>query len=345
MSLRSEIWEQPAVLARLLEGQRENIKEIGRTIRERGVRFVFLAARGTSDHAGLYAKYLWGAFNRLPVALAAPSLFTLYRRPPVLEGALVVGISQSGQSPDIVAVVAEGRQQGALTLAITNAPDSPLGRAAELMVDIGAGEERSVAATKTYTAQLMAVAMLSAAMEGDEDRWKALEYVPEAAEQALGLETKVEEGTERYRYMERCVVLGRGYNYATAFEWALKIKELAYVIAEPYSSAELRHGPIALVEPGFPVLAVAPSGDACADMFSLLNELADEHRAELVVISDMEEALALARTPLPLPGDLPEWVSPLVSIIPAQLFCYHLTRAKGYDPDSPRGLRKVTLTL
>lgn len=343
MGLRSEILEQPSVLMRLLEKREEEVGAAARAIRERGPRFVFLAARGSSDHAALYAKYLWGAFNRLPVALAAPSLFTLYRRPPLLQEALVVGISQSGQSPDIVGVVAEGRRQGALTLAITNAPDSPLAHEAELVVDIGAGEEQAVAATKTYTAQLMAVAMLSVAMEGDETRWEALRRVPPMVEQAL--ETEVERATERYRYMERCVVLGRGYNYATAFEWALKIKELTYVIAEPYSSAELRHGPIALVEPGFPVLAVAPSGAACADMLSLLQELVAKHRAEPVVISDMGEALALARAPLPLPSDLPEWISPLVSIIPAQLFCYHLAQARGYDPDSPRSLRKVTLTL
>jgi len=344
MGLRSEILEQPAVLARLLESQREVVEEVARAIRARGVRFVLLAARGTSDHAGLYAKYLWGAVNRLPVALAAPSLFGLYQRPPVLEEALVVGISQSGQSPDIVGVVAEGRRQGALTLVITNAPDSPLAQVGDMVVDIGAGEERAVAATKTYTAQLMAVAMLSAALEGSDARWEALERVPAMVEQALGLETGVERATERYRYMERCVVLGRGYNYATAFEWALKIKELTYVIAESYSSAEFLHGPIAILEPGFPVLAVAPTGGVYADMLSLLRELTDGRRAELVVVSNGEEALSLAQTPLPLPGDLPEWISPLVGIVPAQLFCYYLTRTKGYDTERPRGLRKVTLT-
>jgi len=162
--------------------------------------------------------------------------------------------------------------------------------------------------------------------------------------QALLLDESIERVAERYCYMERCVVLGRGYNYATAFEWSLKLKELAYVVAEPYSSADFQHGPIAIVGRGFPVLAVAPGGAVYADMLSLLRRLDNEHQAELLVISDEEEALALARTSLRLPRDIPEWLSPVMSIVPAQLFCYHLTRAKGYDTEAPRGLSKVTLT-
>lgn len=344
MSLRAEIFEQPAVLTRLLEAQRGRVREIAQAIRARDVDFVFLAARGTSDNVGLYAKYLWGAFNRLPIALAAPSLFSIYGTPPALGNALVVGISQSGQSPDIVGVVDEGRQQGALTLAITNDPASPLARTAEHVLDICAGPEKAVAATKTYTAQLMAVAMLSVALGGGDDRWEALCRVPEWVQQALDLDAAVERATERYRYMERCVVLGRGYNYANVFEWSLKLKELAYVIAEPYSSADFLHGPIAIVGQGFPVLAVVPGGAVFTDVLGLLTRLVERHKAELLVISDEEEALAIANTSLRLPVGIPEWLSPLVSIVPAQLFCYYLTRAKGYDTEAPRGLSKVTLT-
>jgi glucosamine--fructose-6-phosphate aminotransferase (isomerizing) len=140
------------------------------------------------------------------------------------------------------------------------------------------------------------------------------------------------------------VVIGRGYNYATANEWALKLKELAYVVAEPYSSADFQHGPIAIVTPGFPILAVLPRGAVFEDAYGLLSGLVEEHGAELVVASNDATALGLARTPLPLPADLPEWLSPLVGIVPAQLFCYHLTRAKGYDTETPRGLLKVTRT-
>ena len=344
MSLRSEILEQPAVLDRLFRTQKDHAGEMAQTIRDRGVRSIFLAARGTSDNAGLYAKYLFGSMNRLPVALAAPSLFTAYETPPNLEGHLVVGISQSGQSPDIVSVITEGRRQGAMTLAITNDPSSPLAKQAEMVLDTGAGPEKAIAATKTYTTQLLAIALLSAAMTDDPRLFEVLERLPHLVEETLGLETTIKSAAQRYRYMNQCVVIGRGYNYATAFEWALKLKEMTYVVAEPYSSADFLHGPIAIISHGFPVLAVAPRGAVFDDVNSLLSILVEKHGAELVVVSNDPSALERATTPLPLPTDLPEWISPLVSIVPAQLFCYHLTRAKGFDPETPRGLLKVTRT-
>ncbi len=344
MSLKSEIHEQPAVLDQLFQQQRERAGEMARTILDRGVTSIFLAARGTSDNAALYAKYLWGSVNRLPVALAAPSLFTIYRTPPHLENCLVVGISQSGQSPDIVAVVTEGRRQGALTLAITNDPSSPLADQAELVLETCAGPEGAIAATKTYTTQLFAIALLSAAMKGEARMFEALERVPRLIEEILSLDSAIERAAQRYRYMNQCVVIGRGYNYATANEWALKLKELTYVVAESYSSADFQHGPIAIVSHGFPILAVVPRGAVFEDAYRLLASLVEEHGAELVVVSNDATALGLAKTPLPLPTELPEWLSPLVSIVPAQLFCYHLTRAKGYDTETPRGLLKVTRT-
>jgi glucosamine--fructose-6-phosphate aminotransferase (isomerizing) len=351
MGLKSEIFEQPEVLARLLESQTGSIREIAREINGHDIRYIFLVARGTSDNAGLYAKYLWGAFNRLPIALAAPSLFSVYGQPPMLKNALVVGISQSGQSPDIVEVMVEAKRQGAPTLAITNAPDSPLAKASNFVIDVDTGPELAVAATKTYTAQLMVIAMLSAAWREADDpaietdkRWATLQRVPELVQKTLALDTTIEQIAERYRYMERCVVLGRGYNYATAHEWSLKMKELAYVMAEPYSSADFQHGPVAIVSQGFPVMAVVPGGAIFDDMLALLTPLVNSRQVELLAISDQDAALALARTPLRLPPNVPEWLSPLVSIVPGQLFSYYLTRAKGFDPEAPRGLSKVTLT-
>jgi glucosamine--fructose-6-phosphate aminotransferase (isomerizing) len=344
VSLKEEIHEQPAVLSRLLQGQADPVREIARSLEKEQVHSVLLAARGTSDNAGVYAKYLWGAFNRLPVAMAAPSLFSCYKRLPAFTDTLVTAISQSGKSPDIVGVVEEGRRQGVPTLAITNAVDSPLGRAATFVVDVCAGEEKAVAATKTYTAELMAIAMLSAAMDSDEERWRALERVPGLVSQTLALDEAIRQRAERYRFMDHCVVLGRGFNYATAFEWALKLKELAHVIAEPYSSADFQHGPVAMLERDFPVLAVAPDGAVFDDTLALLSRLREEQRVELLVVSDRDEALGLAHTPLRIPAGLPEWLTPIATIAAAQLFCYHITRAKGLDTESPRGLRKVTLT-
>ena len=307
--------------------------------------YLFLAARGTSDNAGVYAQYLLGSRNGLPVALAAPSLFTMYDEAPRLHNALVVGISQSGQSPDIVSVITEGRRQGAITLAITNDSDSPLAHEAELTLDLRAGPERAVAATKTYTAELMALAALSTALAGNKtEDVKALARVPAAVEAALKLEGDAERIAYEQSDMAHCVVLGRGYNYATAQEWALKLKELAYVFTDVYSTADFQHGPIAILEEGFPVLAIASEGAVFADQLALLERLRDQYKAELIVVSDSEEALSVAHAGLRLPTGVPEWLTPIVNIVPAQLFCYHLTRAKGLDAEKPRTLRKVTLT-
>jgi glutamine---fructose-6-phosphate transaminase (isomerizing) len=344
MSLQSEILEQTGRLAGLLENQRKTVEHIAKTIQHRNIGWVFLAARGTSDNAGRYANYLWGAENGLPLALATPSLFTYYNQPPHLKDALVVGISQSGQSPDIISVVTEGRRQGCLSLAITNEPQSPLAKCADLVLDIQAGEEKAVAATKTYTTELLAVAMLSAALTGNKTRWEELAKVPDWVDRVLKQDPEISRMAERYRYMDQCVVLGRGFNYCTAFEWALKLKELTYVIAEPYSSADFRHGPIAMIEGGFPVMAVAPNGKVFDSMLEMLGTLRHDHSAELVVISDSRQALSLAQSPIPLPTGIPEWLTPIVSIVPAQLFAGHLTRAKGFDPEKPRTIFKVTET-
>ena len=341
--LEKEILEQPEVLRRLLEEERGTIKNVADIIRERAPRFILLAARGSSDNAARYGQYLFGAANGLPVALATPSLFTLYENPPRLDEALVMGISQSGQSPDIVAVLDEGRRQGALTLAITNDPGSPLADSAAHVIRLRAGREQSIAATKTYTASLMALATLSAALAEDAGRLQALEALPDLVSEATASAQSAMRAAERYRYMEACVVVGRGYNYSTVFEIALKLKELTYVLAEPYSSADFQHGPVALVEQGFPVIAVAPEGKVETEMLELLRQLR-EREADLVVISALDDALALAQNPFPLPSGVPEWLSPLVAVVPGQIFALGLTLAKGFAPDHPRGLRKVTLT-
>lgn len=342
--LEREINEQPAVLARLLAEGSGPAREIAQAIRRRDPSFLYVAARGTSNHAAIYGKYLLASSCSLPVALAGPSLFTLYRQPPRLEQALVLGISQSGHSPDIVEVISEGRRQGAMTLGITNNPQSPLAQAAEYCLLVGAGEERSVAATKTYTAQLTMLALLAVALAGSSEMWAELERLPEHVERALALAPAVAQGAERYRYMERCVLIGRGHNYSTALEVSLKLKELTYVVAQPYSSADFRHGPIAIIEQGFTVLVFAPSGSVYGDLLSLAKELRDRE-AELVAISDRQEMLDLAQTGFRLPEGVPEWLSPVVAVVPGQLFAAALTRAKGYDLDRPRGLRKVTETV
>ena len=341
--LYGEIHQQPEVLSRLLNQERPIAQSLADEVRKRGIDHVVIAARGTSDNAARYAQYLLGAANNLVVGLATPSLFTIYREPPDFGNALVLGISQSGKSPDIVSVVAHARKQGALTAAITNIPSSDLGDTAEHVLDLHAGEELSVAATKTYTSELTAIALLSTYLDGDKAAAEALGRVPGLVAQVLQIDNQIAQVAERYRYMRSCVVIGRGYNYATAFELALKLKELTYTVVESYSSADFMHGPLAMIEPGFPVVVIAPSGKMLPEMLAF-SETLRQREAEVVIISDAPAALALARVPLRLPAGVPEWLSPITSIVPGQLFAMHLAHARDYDVDRPRGLLKVTET-
>ena len=339
--LEQEIGEQPEVITRVLEAESSRAGRLVETLPP--FEYALIAARGTSDHAATYAKYVWASLARYPVALATPSLYTLYGRPPRMDGALVVAVSQSGQSPDIVAVLEEGRRQGRPTLAITNDGVSPLAAAADHVIEIHAGLEQSVAATKTYTAQLAVMALLGATLSRDERRLAELQRLPDALQVTLDRAAAVGPRAERYRYMEQCVVIGRGYNYATALELALKIKELTYIMANAYSSADFRHGPIATISEGLPAILVMPGGAAFDDMLALAHELCDRG-AELLIVTDEAAAKPLATTLLPLAPELPEWLSPLAAIMPGQVLALHLAQAKGFDPDKPRGLRKVTLT-
>ncbi|MGZ8527209.1 MAG: SIS domain-containing protein [Candidatus Limnocylindrales bacterium] len=343
MGLRDEILEQPAAAERQLASSRDVIAALVARLRAEPVDSVVIAARGSSDHAAIYAQYLLGTVHRLPVALAAPSIVSLYGVVPRFARSLVVGISQSGASPDIVGVVEGGRRQNVPTLAITNDPASPLAAAAEYVIALDAGPERAIAATKTYTTSLLAIARLSAALRDEPDSLASVARVPAAIALALAVEPEVERIAGEMAEVDRCVVLGRGYEYATAREWALKLKELARVFADPYSSADFQHGPVALVEPGVPVLAVVPEGFASAGLVELLGHLRDRG-ADVLILSDSAAIRASGRRSVALPADVPEWLRPIVSIVPAQLFAYHLTRARGLDPEAPRNLTKVTRT-
>lgn len=340
--LEQEIFSQPEVIAHLLELETQHIKQIIAELP--AFDYILIAARGSSDHAATYAKYAWATQAGYPIALAAPSLQTLYATSPRMKNALVIGISQSGQSPDIVAVLEEGKRQGRPTIAITNDSNSALARVADHVVELHAGQERSVAATKTYTAQLVVMMLFAALWNGDPQRLAELQNVPEQITQVLQNAPTIAQQAERYRYMNQCIVVGRGYNYSTSFELALKLKELTYVMATAYSSADFRHGPIATIEEGLPTILVMPTGAALADMLELAKDLL-RSKAELLIISDADEALALAQTAFALPKGIPEWLSPVTAIIPGQLLGLHLTIAKRLNTDMPRGLNKITLTL
>ncbi|MGD0019775.1 MAG: SIS domain-containing protein [Candidatus Limnocylindrales bacterium] len=342
MGMRSELGEAPEVVRSLIEKQRGVIDSVAEAIHSRPVDMVLIAARGTSDHAATYAQYVFGVYNKLPVALAAPSIQSLYGVVPRLHNALVIGISQSGQSPDVVGVIEEARRQKAPTIAVTNDTGSPLSRAAEFHIDIHAGPELAVAATKTYVAELAALAMLSTALNDQALARQQLGEVADAIAAAVGLEDAVESAAREQAGIRRAVVLGRGFNYSTALEWSLKLKEMTYVLADAYSTADFEHGPIAMIDPGFVVHAVAADGPTLPEIKMVLGRLR-EAGARLVVASNSADALAFADVPLRLPAT-PEWLSPLSAIIPGQLFAYHLALAKHLDTDHPRGIQKVTRT-
>ncbi len=344
MGLRDEILEQPAAAQRLLDSAPTAFAPIAAAVRSHRPRFVVIAARGTSDNAGIYAQYLLAIRNGLIVALAAPSTITLYGARPDLADALVVGISQSGRSPDIVAVVDEARRQGALTVALTNDADSPLAETADHVVDLRAGPERATAATKTYTTELLAAALLSTALDPPSSSESVdLAGLPGLLSAALTAEPHARDLAAAHADRERAVVLGRGYSYPSAREWAIKLQELALVAAMSYSAADFEHGPLALAEAGLPVLAVAPSGPELDAQVGLLTRLKEDHGARLLVISDSRAAREIDEG-LALPDGIPAWLSPVVDIVPAQLYAYHVTVARGLDPEHPRTISKVTET-
>jgi glucosamine--fructose-6-phosphate aminotransferase (isomerizing) len=340
-----EMREQPAALERTLKGEWKAIEELKRRLRRERPRLIVLAARGTSDNAAQFGRYLLEITTGIPVVLAAPSVFTLYGASVSFEGALLIAISQSGESTDTNLVLERAREGGALTIGITNEASSTLARTAEQAFLVRAGREQSVAATKTYTGQLLMLYLIAYAL-GADVCLADLERLPDLAARALTLEEPILAQSERYRFMEHAIVVGRGLNYANAFEFALKLMETCYVIAERFSAADLLHGPIAMIEPSFPSFLFAPSGVTWPGMREMLAKL--EHlKAETLLITDENnaEALSLHARAIRLPMKLDELYTPIPYIIPAQILAAGLAAQKGVNPDRPRTISKVTRTL
>jgi len=325
---RSEIAEQPEVVARLLAQRAATAQEIAARIHQAAPRGFAIAARGSSDNAALYAKYLFGVRNHSLVALAAPSLFTHYARPPRMDGQCVLGISQSGQSPDVIAVVEEARRQGSLTIAITNVAGSRLAQAAELVLPLGAGEEVSVPASKTYTASLVALAMISSALDPDDSFDAALQRVPQAIARALESEDAIADLVPPL-LGPRAIVLGRGFNFSTAEEVALKLSETSYVLARAWSVADFEHGPIAIVEAGLPVVVIDGGGPVASDL-DLISARLEAKGCHVLRLSDA--------------SGLPEELTPVPLAVLGQLLAHLVAVARGIDPDRPRTIQKVTRT-
>lgn len=363
-----EIREQPEALRRTVHNTLDPIRQLAREVQRRDIDLVLLAARGTSDHAALYAQYLFQYLNGIPVALATPSLHTHYGTSLRLGKALVIGISQSGESPDIVEVVSMARQSGALTVGITNQEGSQLAITAEYPLFCHAGLERSVAATKTYTTTCAVLAMLAAFMPGGEPLQDGIHQLPELAAAALKSEESIALQATRYVYARDCIVLGRVFQYCTAREMALKLEETCYLVSTPFSTADFRHGPAALAERGLPIILFAAPGRTVEEVQELLTWLHDQH-ADCLLITGEESLQQFAATSilLQLPAltrevapasqgttgsntqhrpttTVGELLAPIAYIIPGQLFAQYLAISKGLNPDQPRSLTKITRT-
>lgn len=339
-----EIHEQPEVLERLCDEEYANVQTLCRVMKRQGIEHISICARGTSDNAATFGKYLIEIAGGVVVSLTASSVFTLYHSKLDLSKWLLLGISQSGESTDVIEVVRQAKEMGALTAGITNDRNSTLARTADFSLFCHAGKERSIAATKTYTATLGVLYLLCSALTEKVHLLDDLKAAAHAIHSIFDIEGEIEGMVERYRYMEECVVLSRGINQATCQEAALKLAETCYVVAKPYSAADFQHGPIATIDEGFPVFVYAPPGRGYPPLLDLMERL-EKDRAETIVFSAEDEILGRAVMPVKLPVQVHEIYSPLVYIVAGQLFAQYLSVTKGYNPDQPRHLSKVTKTL
>jgi glucosamine--fructose-6-phosphate aminotransferase (isomerizing) len=339
--MSGEMAEQPDVLRRLLREGAPAIRETARRIAARRPRFVLLSARGTSDHAALSAKYLIEVELGLPCGLTSMSTTTAYGAKPLLDDVLVITVSQSGGSPDLAASAGAAREAGAITLAVTNNADSPLAEVSEFHVDLLAGPEKALPATKTYTAELLALYLFVMGMRGDDGAAAAV--LPDLAQEVLARGAEVRELAGRYRFAERMVITSRGYGYPTAKEAALKLMETSYIPALAYSGADLLHGPLAMVDNISPVIAIVTEGRGGRALQPVLDRLRGRG-ADLVVVGPrLHVAAASGGFALPT-GRLPEALQPVLEILPLQKLAHEVSIARGQDPDAPRALAKVTET-
>lgn len=338
-----EIFEQPDVLGRCLKNNNELLGTIVNDIKSRNIDQVVIAARGTSDHAAIYGKYIIEYTLGIPVALAAPSILTIYNKKLNLKNALVIGISQSGKAEDVLAVVENAREQDALSVSITNFEDSPLAEAAKYHLFTNAGLEKSVAATKTFTSQMMLIALLVAKWSGDESMVSELLKVPENLKSVLALDDTIIEKVQRYRYMEDGFVLSRGINYPIALEGALKIQETTYVKAKGYAISDFHHGPFAMTEQNTPVIVFAPEGPSLPDAREMIEKLKGVG-AEIIIVTNVDDLSDDGALIFNIPKTSNDMVTPFYNVVWAQMFACQLALAKGQNPDQPRGLNKVTIT-
>lgn len=338
-----EIMEQPKVLENCLVENKNTIDAIVARLKQSEIRNVIIVARGTSDHAAVYGKYIIEIKKGIPVMLAAPSVFTMYNKMLKMENSLVIGVSQSGKAADVLEVISSAKKQGAPTISITNHQDSPLAKEADFHLYCAAGLEKSVAATKTFTSQIYLLAQLVAAWADDGEFKKQLSEVPSILTETFKLEEQISEIAERYRFMNECFVLARGINYSVALETALKIQETTYVRAKGFATSDFHHGPFAMIDDHMPCIVFAPKGESLKDIKEMILKLKNAG-ADILTVSNDNEIMSMGSCSIKIPDITNDFITPFINVAVGQMFACNLSLTRGLNPDAPRGLNKVTIT-
>jgi glucosamine--fructose-6-phosphate aminotransferase (isomerizing) len=339
----NEILEQPQVLNKCMEANRQVIIDLAKTIKDRNVDFACFAARGSSDHAGIYGKYIFEILLGMPVAMAAPSVFTIYERELNLTNKLVVGISQSGKAEDVLEVLKKTKQCGAITVSITNDCSSPLALLSDFHLYCNAGIEKSVAATKTFSSQMFILALLATEISKNTELKKELHSISENINKIFEISDSMSLKVERYRFMEECFILSRGVNYSVAMEAALKIQETSYVRARAYATSDFHHGPFAMVQKDTAVIVFAPQGPSLENNKEMIRKI-KKMEGEVITVSNDKDTLKMGNNSFEIPQTKNDIISPFYNVITSQMFACKLSLTKGLNPDTPRGLNKITIT-
>ena len=339
-----EIKEQPGVIVRTMQQNTATLRDLTENLKRRPVHSIMVAARGTSNNVAIFAKYFGEYFLGMPVSTAASSIINLYHRRMRLDSVLILAISQSGEGPDIMGVVKEAKNQGALTVGITNHEKSSLAREVDFPIITGAGPEQSIVATKTCTASMMAIASLIQAWSGERDFGAQLEKVPELLTKIIAREAEIAEKAYLFKVFEDCVILARGLNYCAALETAFKIQETCYLNAQGYSAADILHGPIAMLDDHFSALVYACQGPSLPGIVGTISRL-KQIGIPLLLIANEPALLNENRLNFQIQEEFSEEIMPFASVVFGQIFAYYLAQLKGRNPDFPRRLKKVTQTL
>jgi len=341
--MKKEIWEQPIVLKQSYEANVEKLKTLAKEILDREINNIIFVARGSSDNAAIYGKYLIEILAGIPVGLAAPSVASIYKTRLKLDKTCVISVSQSGESNDICNFVEMANKSGAMTVAITNMANSKLSNCANYTINMGVGVEEAIAATKTFTAEILLLELLAAFLGKNEEIVSGLAMIDKVIERALELEEKIKSEVIKFRYMSECFILGRGIVYPLGLEFALKIQETSYIRAKGFSTSDFRHGPIAMIARDIPVFILALNDETSEDSIEMVNKLTHE-KIDVVAFSDVDEVKKRCFLYFEIDKKLDNFMKPLYIAPLIQMFSYYLCVIKGYNPDAPRLLSKVTVT-